>query len=69
MVLLLNQGRYSPSIDMLDHPDPTTQAMYIAEVIAKTSRYEPRAKVSRVDWAPEGAKAGKLKSKVVIEIV
>ena len=57
------------SIDLVDHPDPATQAMYISEVIAKTRRYEPRAKVSRVDWAPEGAKAGNLKSKVVIEIV
>ena len=57
------------SIDLVDHPDPSTQAKFVAEVVEKTRRYEPRANVLRVDWAAEGAKAGNLKSKVVIEIV
>ena len=57
------------SIDLVDHPDPSTQAQYVAEVVEKTKRYEPRARVKRVDWGSEEAKTGNLKSKVLIEIV
>ncbi len=57
------------SIDLVDHPDPSTQAQYVAEVVEKTKRYEPRARVKRVDWGAGEAKTGNLKSKVVIEIV
>ena len=30
------------SIDPVDHPDPSTQALFTAEVVEKTKRYEPR---------------------------
>jgi len=40
-----------------------------AEFVAKTARYEPRARVLRVDWNESNLAEGILIPKVVVEIV
>ena len=56
-----------PSI--LDMPERSAKALYTAEVTEKTTTYEPRAQVTKVEWVADDAGAGCLKPKVVIEIV
>ena len=52
----------------LDMPLLTAQAMLEAELIRKTRKYEPRAKVEQVTWSGNYI-AGNLKPKVVISLV
>ena len=42
---------------------------YPQEYVRKTERYEPRAKVARVEWTGGKAQDGTMTPKVVIEIV
>lgn len=43
--------------------------LLVAEFARKTERYEPRARVVRVDWVTDEANCGKIIPKVVVEIV
>lgn len=52
----------------IDKPMETAKAMIEAELITKTRKYEPRAKVKRVEWTGD-ASSGIIKPKVVIDIV
>lgn len=52
-----------------DCPQANAQALLVAELVRKTERYEPRAKVSRVDWTAGNAPDGNMTPKVVIELV
>lgn len=45
------------------------QVLLVAEYVRKTERYEPRAKVARVEWTGGKAQDGTMTPKVVIEIV
>ena len=46
-----------------------TWDMIAKEYVRKTERYEPRAKVARVEWTGGKAQDGTMTPKVVIEIV
>ena len=52
----------------IDKPMETAKAMIEAELITKTRKDEPRAKVKRVEWTGD-ASSGIIKPKVVIDIV
>lgn len=54
-------------MDGLDLPSPRAKALLAAEYVRKTQKYEPRAKVVRVEW-PE-TEDGRLKAKVVVKLV
>lgn len=51
----------------LGYPAPQAKALLTAQLVRKTARYEPRARVSKVEWAAD--KDGMLIPKVVIELV
>lgn len=50
-------------------PMSSAKALMAAEFVAKTARYEPRARVLRVDWSESNLAEGILIPKVVVEIV
>ena len=50
-------------------PMSSAKALMAAEFVAKTARYEPRARVLRVDWNESNLAEGILIPKVVVEIV
>lgn len=50
-------------------PAPSARALMVAEFVAKTAKYEPRARVLRVEWETGDAVQGELIPKVVVEIV
>lgn len=54
---------------IIDGPQENAQALLVAEYVRKTERYEPRAKVARVDWTAGKAADGNMTPKVVIELV
>ena len=54
---------------IIDGPQENAQVLMVAEYVRKTERYEPRAKVARVDWAAGNAPDGNMTPKVVIELV
>lgn len=49
-------------------PQEHAKALLVAEYVRKTQRYEPRARVERVNWGTDG-ESGNVKPKVVIELV
>lgn len=53
----------------LSKPITTAQALMAAEFVAKTAKYEPRARVKRVVWQEGQTADGEMKLKVVVEIV
>ena len=53
---------------IMDNPSENAEALLAAEYVRKTQRYEPRARVSRVDYDRNGNPLGFIKPKVVIEI-
>lgn len=54
---------------IIDGPQENAQALLAAEYVRKTERYEPRAKVARVEWTADKAADGMMIPKVVIELV
>ena len=54
---------------IIDGPQENAQVLMVAEYVRKTERYEPRAKVARVDWTAGNAPDGNMTPKVVIELV
>lgn len=54
---------------IIDYPQENAQVLLVAEYVRKTERYEPRAKVARVEWTGGKAQDGTMTPKVVIEIV
>lgn len=62
------------SRDVMDNPLESAKALLAAEYVRKTEKYEPRARVIRVEWENrenegEKAKIGRLTPKVVIGLV
>lgn len=57
------------SIASIDSPSPETEAEITAEYVRKTQRYEPRARVVRVDWTEGEHKNGYLVPRLEVEIV
>lgn len=55
--------------DVTDHPTESAEALLAAEYVRKTEKYEPRARVSYVDYQSNKTPEGHIKPKVVIEIV
>jgi len=55
--------------DCLNKPLETAKALLTAEIIRKTAKYEPRARVLRVEWQQSDANQGILRPKVVVELV
>lgn len=55
--------------EIMDYPQETAMAMLAAEYVRKTERYEPRAKVQRVDFKEGKGKDGNMIPKVVVSIV
>lgn len=56
-------------LDVLDNPQETAMALLAAEYVRKTERYEPRARVERVDWTQSNMKDGNMVPKVVVSFV
>ena len=56
------------NMDAADYPQEGAQALLVAEFTRKTTKYEPRARVARVEWAGNGAE-GYYTPRVVIELV
>ena len=50
-------------------PMSSAKALMAAEFVAKTARYEPRARVLRVEWNESNMNEGILIPRVVVEIV
>lgn len=50
-------------------PMSSAKALMAAEFVAKTARYEPRARVLRVEWSESNISEGILIPRVVVEIV
>ena len=50
-------------------PMSSAKALMAAEYVAKTARYEPRARVLRVEWSESKMENGILIPRVVVEIV
>ena len=56
-------------VGITDCPQENAQVLLVAEYVRKTQRYEPRAKVARVEWTAGKAQDGNMTPKVVIELV
>ena len=56
------------STDFLNLPMPAARAQLSAQIIRKTSQYESRARVVKVEWEDTNAAQGKLCPKVVVEL-
>lgn len=52
--------------EALGRPLAQAQSLLTAEIIRKTARYEPRARVVRVEWMESETDKGVLQPKVVI---
>lgn len=55
--------------DLIDYPMESAMALFTAEYVRKTERYEPRVRVKRVDWSGLNAKEGIMTPKVVVSFV
>lgn len=53
----------------LGQPFEQAKSLLSAEIIRKTARYEPRARMVRVEWKESDARMGALRPRVVIELV
>lgn len=56
-------------VSTMDCPQESARALLAAEYVRKTRKYEPRAKVTHVDWASIDSADGSITPKVVIEFV
>jgi phage baseplate assembly protein W len=66
------EGDRSLGIDQgvfLDKPIEVAKALYVREVTEKTTEFEPRARVVRVDWQESDVVRGEVIPKVVYELV
>lgn len=55
--------------NITDYPQMSAQALLAAEIVSKTQKYEPRARVVRVEWMASKVVEGNMVPKVVIKIV
>ena len=55
--------------NIIDCPQESAQALLAAEYVRKTRKYEPRARVVRMEWTAASLRDGKITPKVVIELV
>lgn len=55
--------------NIIDCPQENAQVLLVAEYVRKTERYEPRARVARVEWTAGKSQDGNMTPKVVIELV
>lgn len=55
--------------NIIDCPQENAQVLLVAEYVRKTERYEPRARVVRVEWTAGKSQDGNMTPKVVIELV
>lgn len=55
--------------DVTDYPFSDAEARLAAEYVKKTQKYEPRAQVSELEWLESEPIDGKIRLKVVIELV
>ena len=56
-------------INVLDNPQETAKALLAAEFVRKTEQYEPRVRVTKVEWTGNNAKDGGIVPKVVVSFV
>lgn len=56
-------------VGSIDYPQENAQALLAAEYVRKTQKYEPRARVVRVEWTAGNSPDGNMTPKVVIELV
>lgn len=56
-------------VSVTDGPLASAQALLAAEYVRKTQKYEPRARVNRVDWTDGNSPDGNMTPKVVIDLV
>jgi hypothetical protein len=57
------------SSQVSDMPQESARALLVAEYVRKTQKYEPRARVNRVEFTETNSKNGNTIPKVVIELV
>lgn len=62
---------FGVSWHFLDLPHIKARAEATTEIIAQVARYEPRAKVTKIDWREDPAQAmdGKLRPEVRIDVI
>lgn len=56
-------------MECLSLPAEAAQAMLTAEIIRKTKKYEPRAEVLEVEYETSHSQQGRIRPKVVVQIV
>lgn len=56
-------------INVMDYPQESAMALLAAEYVRKTERYEPRARVVRVEWVQGTNGNENLIPKVVVSLV
>lgn len=57
------------NMECLSLPSEAAQAKLTAEIIRKTKKYEPRAEVLEVEYETSNSQEGRIKPKVVVQIV
>lgn len=57
------------NMECLSLPAEAAQAMLTAEIIRKTKKYEPRAEVLEVEYETSHSQQGRIRPKVVVQIV
>lgn len=55
--------------ECLAMPPAAAQALFAAEIIKKTAKYEPRCRVVRVEWEETSVQMDELRPRVVIKLV
>lgn len=55
--------------NIMDYPQESAMALLAAEYVRKTERYEPRARVHRVEWTQSNERDGIMVPKVVVSLV
>ena len=53
----------------VDAPSPEAEAEFTAEFVKKTQKYEPRARVTRVDWTNGERENGNVHPRLEVELV
>ena len=63
------EGEQALDREFLSLPAEAAQAMLTAEIIRKTKKYEPRAEVLEVEYETSHSQQGRIRPKVVVQIV